>query len=91
MTKILIKTNQLHLGIVLTQKVQNNYLIPFVTSFCKCEQKTFSLKKNLFSSGVFWNDYDCKNMYVCVFLCLSCGFVCVSTCMYMCLCVFWTQ
>lgn len=33
MTQIFMKTNQLRLGVVLTQKIQNNYLIPFVTSF----------------------------------------------------------
>lgn len=68
-----MKTNQLHLGVILTQKVQNNYLIPFVT-FLKCEQKSIFLKKpKLVSSGVFWNGYDFRNICVClcVFVCLS--------------------
>lgn len=86
-----MKTNQLHLVGSITQKVQNNYLIPFVTSFHKCEQKIFTLK----ISNWFLLDYSGMAMilraYVCVSVCLcvhlSCGFTCVSTCMYMCLCV----
>lgn len=53
MTKILMKTNQLCLGIVLTQKVENDYLIAFVTS---SKKHFLSKKSNLIPYGVFWSD-----------------------------------
>lgn len=88
MTKILMKTNQLHLRVVLTQKVQNNYLIPFITSFCKCEQDGFSLKKPNWFLLEYSRMAVILRTYVCVYVCLS---VClVGLCVYphACTCAF---